>query len=64
PKDVNVKIAIYDILGREVDVLVNEFTRAGQYEVQFDGNNIASGTYFYRIEAGDFTDVKKMIFVK
>lgn len=64
PQSSNVRIAVYDILGREVKTLINEYTKAGQYEVPFDGSNIASGTYFFRIEAGDFTDVKKMILVK
>jgi subtilisin-like proprotein convertase family protein len=64
PKDVNVKIAVYDIIGREVRTLVNQFSKAGSYEIPFDGSNLASGTYFYRIEAGDFVDVKKMVIVK
>ncbi len=63
-KNSNVKLVVYDLLGREVKTLVNEFTQAGQYEVKFDGSNLASGTYFFKIEAGDFTDVKKMILVK
>jgi len=63
-KSSNVKLVVYDLLGREVKTLVNEFTQAGQYEVKFDGSNLASGTYFFKIEAGDFTDVKKMILVK
>jgi subtilisin-like proprotein convertase family protein len=64
PKDVNAKLVVYDILGREVKTLVNELTKAGQYEVQFDATNIASGTYFYRLEAGEFSDVKKFVVVK
>jgi subtilisin-like proprotein convertase family protein len=64
PKDVNVKLVIYDILGKEVKSLVNEFTKAGEYKVQFDATNIASGTYFYRLEAGDFVDVKKLVVIK
>jgi len=63
-KATNVKLVVFDILGREVATLVNEYTNPGQYEVQFDGANFASGTYFFRIEAGDFTDIKKMVLVK
>lgn len=56
---------IYDILGREVIRLVNnEFKQAGRYTVEFDGKNFASGVYFYRIEAGNFVQAKKMVLVK
>lgn len=64
PKDVNVTLKIFDILGREVTTLVNEFKRAGFYESKFDGNDLASGIYFYRIEAGGFISSKKMILIK
>ncbi len=60
----NVKLVVYDILGREVKTLVNEFKNPGAYEMQFDASNYASGTYFYRIEAGDFVEIKKMVLVK
>lgn len=64
PKDVKVIIKIYDILGREVQTLVNEFKKAGYYDVKFNGNNFASGVYFYRIETTDFTLSKKMVLIK
>jgi Tol biopolymer transport system component len=64
PKAGNVKLTVYDLLGREVHVLVNEFKQAGNYSVDFNASNYASGIYFYRIEAGDFKDVKKMVLVK
>ena len=64
PKSSLVKIIIYDILGREVKTLVNEFKNAGSYELNFDASNFASGTYLYRIEAGDFVSVKKMVLIK
>jgi hypothetical protein len=73
PKDVKVKLIIYDILGREVIRLVNnEFKQAGRYTVEFNGNNYASGVYFYRIDAGDpssrsgqgFVQSKKMVLIK
>jgi subtilisin-like proprotein convertase family protein len=49
----NVKLAVYDLLGREVSVLVDERMVAGVHEVKFDGNGLSSGVYFYRIQAGD-----------
>jgi hypothetical protein len=64
PKETNVKITIYDELGREVAVLVIEKQNAGNYNVEWDGTNYSSGLYFYKLEAGDFTDVKKMVLIK
>lgn len=64
PKASFVKLVIYDMLGREVGILANEMKQAGNYEVQFDASNLASGAYFYRIECGDFVDVKKMVLIK
>ncbi len=64
PKNLKVVIKVYDILGREVKTLINEFRTAGYYEVLFDGTNFASGVYFYRIEAGSFVDAKKMVLIK
>ncbi len=63
-KDIKVNISIYDVLGREVKVLVNEFKPAGNYSIEFDGSNLASGIYFYRIVAGNYISVKKMVFLK
>ncbi len=64
PKGDNVKLVIFDILGREVKTLVNEFRNQGVYEVNFDASSLSSGAYFYRLEAGEFTDTKKMLLVK
>jgi len=66
-KDSHVTIRIFDVSGREVLTLVNEFKTAGTYKVTFDAagrRNLSSGVYFYKLQAGDFTDVKKMILVK
>ncbi|HMQ79922.1 MAG TPA: T9SS type A sorting domain-containing protein [Ignavibacteria bacterium] len=63
PKDVNVSIKIYDILGSEV-FGVNEYKKAGSYEVKFDGSNLASGIYFYKIDTDRFSDTKKMVLLK
>ncbi len=59
-----VKISIYDLLGRQVSMLVNQFKEKGEYDIEFDGSNLASGIYFYRIEAGNFVQSKKMVLVK
>ena len=64
PKASNVKISIFDILGKEVATLINGKVDAGYHQVEFDGSNFASGLYLYKIEADGFTDVKKMILVK
>ncbi|RPI12778.1 MAG: T9SS C-terminal target domain-containing protein [Ignavibacteriae bacterium] len=64
PQGVKVSIKVYDILGRLVKELVNEYKDAGNYTITFDGTNYASGVYFYRIEAGTFSAVKKMVIVK
>jgi hypothetical protein len=68
PKDAKVKLVIYDILGREIKILVNnEFRTAGRYITEFNASNLASGIYFARIlvnEGKDFMAVKKMILVK
>lgn len=59
-----VSIKVYDILGREITTLVNEVKSPGTYEVKFDGSNLSSGTYFYRLSSGNFTQIKKMLLVK
>ena len=64
PKAGNVKLIVYDMLGREVAALVNEFKQSGNYSVDFDASNLSSGVYLYKIEAGDFKDTKKMMLVK
>ena len=64
PKDGFVSIKVYDILGREVITLVNEEKTAGYYSVDFNASNLASGVYFYRMESGTFSDVKRMLLIK
>jgi hypothetical protein len=56
-----VSLTVYDILGRQVSVLVNERKEAGVYEVKYDGSNLASGVYFYRLQAGDFVATKRLL---
>jgi hypothetical protein len=55
---------IYDILGREVDHLVNEVLAPGTYKVQWDSHGVASGVYFYRLRSGEYTDTKRMLLLK
>ena len=64
PKQSQVTIKIFDIIGSEVTTLINEFKEPGFHEISFDGSNYSSGVYFYRIEAGSFTEVKKMVLLK
>jgi hypothetical protein len=64
PKGSQVRLTVYDMLGREVTQLVNEYKDAGSYEAVWNGVSQTSGVYFYRIEAGDFTQKMKMILVK
>lgn len=63
-KNVFVNLKIYDILGKEVKTLVSEEQSAGIYEVKFNGGNLASGVYLYKLDAGNFSDSKKFIFMK
>jgi hypothetical protein len=60
----NVNLKVFNVLGKEVAVLVNEKQNAGTYEVNFDAGKLSSGMYFYRIESGEFVDTKKMLLVK
>lgn len=64
PKTRLVKLVVYDALGKEVQTLVNQQLGAGTYSVDFDGSNLSSGVYYYRIETGSFTETKKMLIVK
>lgn len=64
PKRSFVKIVVYDILGKEIGVLVNKELPAGQYNTVFDAISSPGGVYFYRISADGFHDVKKMILIK
>jgi len=59
-----VSLKIYDILGSEVKSLVNEEKQPGTYSVIFNAHNLASGVYYYRIQAGSFVDTKKLILLK
>lgn len=60
----DVKLVVYDELGREVVTLVNEKLSSGSYEVEFDGSILSSGVYYYRLNAGNFTAIKKLVLLK
>jgi hypothetical protein len=64
PKTTNVKIDVFDMLGRIIDNIVNEEKSAGRYELEFDGSSLSSGVYYYRMQAGDFVSIRKMLMLK
>lgn len=64
PVSAKVQIKIYDILGREVAVLLDEQKSAGSYELKFDASYLSSGVYFYKLTAGNFLNTKKMIILR
>jgi subtilisin-like proprotein convertase family protein len=64
PKQGFVSLKVYDVLGREVKALVNEVESPGVYSVDFNGTELSSGVYFYRMESNGFTDIKKMLLIK
>jgi len=64
PKSDNVSIKIYNELGKEVSTLVSGFKTAGTYEITFDGANLSSGIYFYKLQTTGFTATKKMLLIK
>jgi hypothetical protein len=64
PQSAEVTLSVFDILGREVSMLVNERKNAGSYQVKFDGTGLSSGAYFYRLQAGDFTQTKRLMLLK
>ncbi len=59
-----VTLKVYNLLGQEVATLVNEEKTVGFYRIRFDGSNLASGVYFYRLQAGKFSDVRKLLLLK
>jgi|GEM_PF-1683660 len=69
PQDADVRLVIYDLAGRKVSTLVRKNQVAGWYQVHWNGTNdlghvVSTGVYFYRFEAGNFVDVKRMVFMK
>ncbi len=64
PKQSNVILKVYDVLGNEVSALVDEEKSAGSYQVNFDASALSNGVYFYHLQAGDFVQTRKMILLK
>jgi hypothetical protein len=64
PEKSFVRLRVFDILGRQVAVLVEEERPAGSYSLSFNASNLPSGIYFYRIEAGSFVETKRMVLLK
>jgi hypothetical protein len=64
PKNAAVSLKIFDVLGKEVKSLVNEEMSPGNYSVSFDGSNLSTGIYYYRLKAGEFSRVKKLLLAK
>ncbi|MBZ0204455.1 MAG: T9SS type A sorting domain-containing protein [Ignavibacteria bacterium] len=64
PMNTFVKIAVFDVLGREVASPVNEFKQSGHYVINFNAEKLSSGIYYYRIDAGNYSDIKKMVLIK
>jgi hypothetical protein len=64
PKESNVNLSIYNVLGELVSTLVNEQMKAGYYEYELNSSSLASGVYLYRITADDFVETKKMVLLR
>ncbi|AFN73761.1 peptidase S8 and S53 subtilisin kexin sedolisin [Melioribacter roseus P3M-2] len=64
PKEAHVRLTVYNVLGQEVMTLVNENQSAGYHRVSFDANELNAGIYIYKLEAGDYVSIKKMIYMK
>jgi hypothetical protein len=64
PKSADVRITVFDVLGREVATLINKKLAPGKYEVDFNGTNLPSGIYFYRLTSANYSQTKKMALVK
>ncbi|CAF3743568.1 unnamed protein product [Rotaria sp. Silwood1] len=64
PKSQNVSLKVYDMMGREVAELVNQFMQAGEYRADFSGANLSSGVYYYALKTDEFTSTKSMMLVK
>ncbi|MBX2992304.1 MAG: T9SS type A sorting domain-containing protein [Bacteroidetes bacterium] len=64
PKAGIVSLKVFDIVGREVAILVNESMQPGYYRTQFNASALSSGVYFYHIQAGDFSQTKKFVLLR
>ena len=64
PQSSSVKLVIYDMLGKVVDILVNKHMDAGSYNISYTNHNLSSGIYFYELNAGTYRDIKRMTLIK
>ena len=64
PEKRPVEIVVYDITGNQVMVIVNTVCEAGSYQISFDAQNLPSGTYYYKMTAGEFASVQKLVVLK
>jgi len=64
PKPKNVRLTVYDLLGRQVQTLIDEYKQAGAHSVTFDAAHLSSGVYFFRLQAGDAVETKRMVLLK
>lgn len=64
PEHCNVTLKIYDVLGKEVRILVDEDEDAREYSVDFNASGLSSGVYLYKLETGQFSQIKKMVLIK
>jgi hypothetical protein len=64
PKQGLVMLKVYDIFGREVKTLVNDVLTSGDYTVEFEGSNLSSGIYFYKLKSGNFSETQRMVLIK
>jgi hypothetical protein len=60
----NLKLAVYDLLGKEIVILLDGYYRAGRYMIDFDASDLSSGVYFYRLRAGDVIETRRMVLLK
>jgi hypothetical protein len=64
PQAAQVKLTVFDVMGREVAVLINGMRDAGSHSVTFDATGLASGIYLYKLEASEYSSVQKMVLMK
>jgi len=64
PEATHVTLRVFDVLGQEIVTLVNEKREAGRYDVEYNASGLSSGAYFYRLQAGDFVQTKRLILLK
>jgi len=64
PVDADVSLKIYDMNGRQVNTLINEFRNSGYYSIDFDASSLPSGVYYYKLESGNYSSVKKLMLLK